>query len=1305
MANELKYKVILDATDAIKNAAESAKNINELSDSFERAQKSATDNVKKIKTALAALAVAGKQDSDEFKNLTAELAKAQKQAKSLADEVKKIEDAEIGIDVTIDPALKALQDLEAEFDQAEKTATANVQRIEKALKAMAVAGKQSTPEFADLQKQLAGAREEAAKLAKAAQDIELPKESIGAFDSIKGSISGALTAAKGGDFSAISGLGATVAGAVPALGLATDAVGALVDQFGAAVEKGRALISAQGDLKAITGATAEELALLNNEAEDAFLGGVGGSVAEATKLIGTLKTTLGDAIPVDQLGEFAAKAQALGALYDKDVNEVIAKSTPFIKQFGLDGDKAFNLIALASRDAKTSQDDVLDSLAEYSQLLTQAGFSAEEFVGTLSVAGTEGLFNTDKIADAIKEAQIRLKAGDISKTLKDVTSQLPAALGSTITNLTKAAETGQISIKDFLQESAKTIEDAFSAGDISETLRSQLQVAIAGTPAEDIGSDVYGKIFGAPIPVDEIQKRAAEAGQAAASAAGQYLSFDTITRNVDLFLEKAAAGFTQLLDFFSNVSLAPIFEAFQSIGASFSEIFGNAAQDSAIDFGALFQRIGSIIKDVNELTLQPIVNGFKILFQVGKAAFDAIVAGASPLIDTFSELFGGASEGVSIFDQLKNVLSVVGDVIGKVVYGAVRILLGPLQLLVTIITSLVSIAINAAVEFKNWAASFIDFGAIAQKVQGWFNTIKDAISGFLNSLPQAVKEFLGFGEAATQLGKDVQQGAKGALDAIPTYQELFKRITEERAKVAKAGATIRDKEVQDIVNALGHETTAVIKAGKVTDAEGKKLIDLIRTIGQVPKPDPGLDKTGKDAKAAADELAKLNEQLKQLQLTRERQAALAAIDESSLRTAEEQALARLEVNKKYDRIELQRELDAIKGQGEVAEAQRKIVNEKLLTLDEKNARDRSKIVGDIFAKADEAANAESEANLKAIFDNIEKEGQDFLKFLEFERQTAAEDYAKSFEGISVEAAKGFADAVSNINFSVAIASADEFKQKQDEINKSLADGTMSYQDAVNALGEASTQQANIIGQLAAQLTPAFDGISQAFNKAALEAVQSGAKIEDVGAKLGVAIGAQFAGLVAAGEEAGDALAKAALASLDALVPILVAQITGISLASAESVATAGAAGIAKAAILTAILKGLVAAARASAGFAEGGYTGTGGKYEPAGVVHRGEFVMPQTITRKNRSLLEHIYADKPLAEFPGLAAMLATNGVSSPVGLQRENDALRSELRAIRTQLQTMETLHKSAHELTVHADHGTTLKAMRKAQIRNLRG
>lgn len=33
------------------------------------------------------------------------------------------------------------------------------------------------------------------------------------------------------------------------------------------------------------------------------------------------------------------------------------------------------------------------------------------------------------------------------------------------------------------------------------------------------------------------------------------------------------------------------------------------------------------------------------------------------------------------------------------------------------------------------------------------------------------------------------------------------------------------------------------------------------------------------------------------------------------------------------------------------------------------------------------------------------------------------------------------------------------------------------------------------------------------------------------------------------------------------------------------------------------------------GFAEGGYTGPGGKYEPAGVVHKGEYVLPQEVVR------------------------------------------------------------------------------------------
>jgi hypothetical protein len=79
---------------------------------------------------------------------------------------------------------------------------------------------------------------------------------------------------------------------------------------------------------------------------------------------------------------------------------------------------------------------------------------------------------------------------------------------------------------------------------------------------------------------------------------------------------------------------------------------------------------------------------------------------------------------------------------------------------------------------------------------------------------------------------------------------------------------------------------------------------------------------------------------------------------------------------------------------------------------------------------------------------------------------------------------------------------------------------------------------------------------------------------------------------------------------------------------ASSAAGAGKSGEQGGWIGVAIYMGVMAAAIASimalsGSFAEGGYTGSGGKYEAAGIVHRGEFVMPQeTVNRVGLPRLE-----------------------------------------------------------------------------------
>lgn len=76
---------------------------------------------------------------------------------------------------------------------------------------------------------------------------------------------------------------------------------------------------------------------------------------------------------------------------------------------------------------------------------------------------------------------------------------------------------------------------------------------------------------------------------------------------------------------------------------------------------------------------------------------------------------------------------------------------------------------------------------------------------------------------------------------------------------------------------------------------------------------------------------------------------------------------------------------------------------------------------------------------------------------------------------------------------------------------------------------------------------------------------------------------------------------------------------GLNTAEGISAATKAGAGVPWPGNLAAILSGItavlagIAQAKNALGFAEGGFTGHGGKYEPAGIVHRGEYVVPQQV--------------------------------------------------------------------------------------------
>jgi hypothetical protein len=93
-------------------------------------------------------------------------------------------------------------------------------------------------------------------------------------------------------------------------------------------------------------------------------------------------------------------------------------------------------------------------------------------------------------------------------------------------------------------------------------------------------------------------------------------------------------------------------------------------------------------------------------------------------------------------------------------------------------------------------------------------------------------------------------------------------------------------------------------------------------------------------------------------------------------------------------------------------------------------------------------------------------------------------------------------------------------------------------------------------------------------------------------------------------DAAKQIISIALDELGNFATIAVAKATIGSLTTADSIATFGISGVLRAAALTTLIRGAVGAAKGiiNKNLWTGGYSGAGGKYEPKGVVHGGEWV-------------------------------------------------------------------------------------------------
>lgn len=627
----------------------------------------------------------------------------------------------------------------------------------------------------------------------------------GFFDGLKEKVGGL---GKAGEAAGGGLAGMLTAIPIPQVAAVAAAVGAVGAALGSVIAAGRESEEALKNLQVQTGATADEMAVLEKEASDAFIRGVGENSADAIKQIGLFRQSLRGVVPDDFLGEAAARTEAVAKSLGVETPALLKGAAQVAKRFGITYDEALNQVTAASQGGASDIEGLLDTFNEFSGNAAEAGFSVNGFRNALQVASNAGVKDLAKIGDGIKELNNRIKSGDLATSLTEVAGPI----GEQLRGITQLAEEGAITAEEAARRSIEAIDKARASGQINEATRGELFTLFGGSIAEDLGTELYGAVYGAPVPEAELQ---AGADKAASIIDERLADQDPLEKLERAFQDGIASIGRGLIGFYKEFVapiINPIIDVFLRIKQAIADTFAGDGLDTAKSF---FSTLQEVITGLISTAIEPIALAWEIASSVIKTVINALSDAFAPLIDAFSAFGGEADDTTSIFDTLKDVMGTVANVFKSVLAGAIRFLFKPLELLVQGIASLVTFvgkiinAIPGAVQqFKDWALSFDFVRDAAQTLGEWIISLQKKVSGFVSS----VAEFIGIADSAGEATEDLAAKQKKAAENTSAWQaETTKLIKANQLNDAAISALADKYEVaEDVIRDFAEANRAAI---------------------------------------------------------------------------------------------------------------------------------------------------------------------------------------------------------------------------------------------------------------------------------------------------------------------------------------------------------------------------------------------------------------------------------------------------------------------------------------------------------------
>lgn len=1107
--------------------------------------------------------------------------------------------------------------------------------------------------------------------------------------------------------SSLSGLGAGITGGIIGGGVVAGveaAAGKIVEGFQFVINKGSEFQSSLQGLSALTGVTGTQLDSFGDKAQElaAKFGG------DATAQLGAFQGILSKFGP-----DLAKTPEALNAVSENvnilakaaglDATEAFDALGGSLLQFGIDAKDPNKLAAESARFINVMAASAKEGAAEIPQVaesIKQAGVAAKG--ANLSFEETNAAIQVLAMGGKVgSEAGIALRnvLGGLIKTSGPGEEALKS-VGLSITDLGKTL-------------TSQGLEAALAQlqGGIDKLGSDAEKAAFKATLFGTENASAAGILLNNVSAVGELTNKITGTSSATEQATINMATFSEFMSRVQANLGNVAIGifqgFEKAFGMLGELTGGQVSKAFEQISETVSNMWA-IVQPILLALGAAI--MGPLVIAINVLA-----TAWQVTFGIINSVFDGIRNAIQPVIDAIKKAFGLDGEmGKSIdvvqmfkdaLNTVTSVLSAVGEVITMVGGFIVELLLTPLQSVVTVVVAVVK-------QIREWIGVSKESNAETQKGAGFldilrnafvnikgtiggvteaFRAIKLVVSEFFVALTNldisaALKAFTGFGDkvaGAYNKGFDATVKTGG----IPTpdgkgktgFEDYFAKIQAQIAAVAGTLDTTTAAALKKSKDELKQAVNVTASAGKLTDEQVKALNKQIDALRKKRTLDNNADKDKSEAQDS--EFAKAQKILKTMQdqlkterettLALEQQAGLAG-DALKLRAAqlekadvdkvlaEARRLFKVETDKKGKAISTTVGLDADKENADQVKAEyNKLLVGKIQT--DIKLRDPKfwfpevkKTLDLLFAARAVALPIDVNKTLTVLRKAASVIGFDFVTTVNKEADVSSFG-EQGFKSLGKTALK----AIDKIKWDKVFAKpAQASEEATAKIVKSITEGTLAYQDGVDELAEGLGAVPSKFEKIRMQLSETFAAIRQESTESLATAAKSAKSFADVYDELTVVAGNALGELLLGQEEWGKSFLLIALDTLEALVPILVATIIGQSLAQNPLLgAIAGAAA-------TATLLALVAAARASvSGFAEGGYTGNGGKYEPAGIVHKGEFVINKENTSKFRGILEQMNQGK---------LPLTMNASIANPEIQNEMYGMRQELAAIRQRLDRM---------------------------------